>query len=601
MKKLLKFLARNILIATVSTFISFFILLIIFFAIVGSIAQNQETFPSSAVLRVNLTMNLIDTPPTMDLAELIGQFSDEPPLLEVNIHDLIETINRAKTDRRIKALLIEGSFQPMNYGCSYPVLNELRLALEDFKESEKPIIAYSVNPQLRDLYVMSVADEFYLNKRGTIELYGLYAEHVFFANALNKYGIGVQTVRVGDYKSAVEPFTRTQLSPAAKEANQQLLDELWIQILGNLAQSRGLDPIELNKVVDRTPILLAEDALELGLCDEILDHVKLVEKLAEISEAKEDQGGFPSIWLSEYILEKDRFGTMRSGDGIAVVYAEGEIVGGYGRDHQAGAQKIVELLQEAKTSESIKGIVLRVNSPGGGATASKIIQDELLDIKAREIPLVVSMGGYAASGGYLISQSADKIFAQPHTITGSIGIFGLLLHFGEGAGKLGITFDETQTNENGDILSFSKPKTPAQLGMIQVFLDSFYQSWVEEIAEYREKSIEEVKDLAKGRVWSGYQALEVGLVDEMGGLLEAVDYAAELAGMEDYTIYDFPRKLTQDEAFADALGFNTSANLQNVKNPLLTKIENLYRSLKLKLEVFNDPVGAYALSSFQYE
>lgn len=598
-KRFLKFVFKNTIIAVASTLLSFVLILIILVAIVGSIASKTEPFPSKAILSVNLTMNLVDTPPSLDFEEIIKQVLDDAPVPEYGLRDVAETLRRAKDDRRIKGIYLHGSFRPSGYGCSYPVLQEFRSALEDFKSSGKLIIAYSVNPSLRDMYVMSTADEFYLNKAGVIQIPGLYSERMFYANAMEKYGIGVQVVRVGEYKSAVEPYTRSSMSKEAKEASQMLLDELWTQILGSLASSRELDPFEINNHIQRNPIILAEKAVEMGLCDKAITHNEIITRLVEIAEKKTDDGTYARIAFGKYVLEKDRFASSPTRDGVAIVYAEGAIVGGQGEDDQAGADRIIMNLREARNNPSVKAIVLRVNSPGGGATASKIIQDELLEVKKQGLPLIVSMGGYAASGGYLISQSADHIFSHPHTITGSIGIFGLLFNVGEGAAKLGITFDEVKTTQNADILSVSKPKTPLQLQIIQNFLKEFYDDWLITVAEYRKKPLGEIQRIASGRVWSGYKADQLGLVDELGGLFDAISYAAKAADLEKYDVYDYPRKLSEEEALAEALGFG--ASVKKINSPIVSKLENWLKQSIQTLNQFDDPIGAYVLSPIRYE
>ena len=599
-KRFLKLIFKSTVTAIITTFVAFLFVVTLVFVTMAMIAGPGLALPSKAVLNVNLTMNLLDTPPTLSFEKIVEQAMNDTLIPEYNLRDIMETIYRAKTDKRIKGLLLDGSFYPANYGCSYPALQELRSAIEDFKTSGKPVIAYAVAPSLRDLYVMSTADEFYLNNSGSIQLTGLYSEQMFFANAMAKYGIGVQAVRVGEYKSAVEPFTRTEMSKEAKEASRQLLDELWVQILGNISASRNLDPVEINTYIQRNPIMLAKEAVRLGLCNRAISQQELNQRLIEVAGQNRDTGNYESITLHDYSFEKEQYNREPTGEGIAIVYAEGEIVGGWGDDYQAGADRIVMNLREARNNPDVKAIVFRVNSPGGGATASKIIQDELLEVKKQGIPLVVSMGGYAASGGYLISQSADQIFTHPHTITGSIGIFGLLFNVGEGAGKLGITFDEVKTNQNSDILSISKPKTPLQLQIIQTFLKDFYDDWLVTVSGYRHKSVAEVSEIASGHVWSGYQAEKLGLVDQTGGLYDAVKYAAAQAGLtDDYTLYDYPRKLNEQEALANIFKFNASEALPTPS--LASKVEYEMKEALKNLQLFDDPMGAYTLSPLQYE
>jgi len=606
MKRFFKFLLQNTLIAIVSTSFAFLILLVLLVGIVASFAPKQPTFPREAILTVDLSMNLTDTPPAKSLQEMMMEvISDEAPP-QYHVRDMIQTIERASNDRRIKGILLHGSFTPMYYGCSYPALQEFREALMAFKDSGKPIIAYSVSPSTRDLYVMSIADEFYLNQSGAIMLPGLYSEPMYFKNALEKFGIGVQAVRVGDFKSAIEPYTRTGMSDEAREASELLLTDLWDEILSDIVEARQLDEAATRRLLDDKPIIFAEAAADSGLVDDIKSHIEVRERLIEISGEDEDTHSYRQIGLRAYVMEHDQFKRHPSGEGIAVVYAEGAIVGGEGENYQAGAERIVFDLREARQNPNTKGIVLRVNSPGGSATASRIIEDELQQIKAQGLPLIVSMGGYAASGGYLISESADYIFSHPHTVTGSIGIFGMLMHVGEGAGKLGITFDEVKTTRNSDIMSIAKPKTEEQLALIQDFMSSFYNEWTERVAENRDQSVEHIRSIASGRVWSGNQALENGLVDELGGITEAIAYAATAADIgEDYVVYEYPKKLTEDEAIAAALG------MQNAKLKTLisghsapsakTQIQNWMAELEDALSLFNDPVGAYTYSPLIYK
>lgn len=602
-KRIFKFLLQNTLIALVSTAFMFFLLIALIAGFVSSFAEKQPSFPKEAALTFDLGMNLVDTPPTPTLESLLMDAIGEgtPPVYHVR--DMIDTLERARDDRRVKALFLHGSLQSLNYASSFPALSELREAIIEFKASGKPVIAYSVYPSTRDLYVMSVADEFYLNQSGAIMLPGLYSEPMFFKDALDKYGIGVQAIRVGAFKSAIEPYTRTNLSDEARSASTLLLNELWQEILSDIAEAREMDLQTANQLLDSQAILYAQDAVEAGFVSRIASHVEVRNRMSELV-GKETLGDtFQQIGLAEYVLEKDQFGRKPSGEGIAVVYAEGAIVGGEGEDYEAGAERIVRNLRNARQDNSTRAIVFRVNSPGGGATASKIIQDELLAIKEQGIPLVVSMGGYAASGGYLISQSADYIIAHPHTVTGSIGIFGLLMHIGEGAGMLGITFDEIKTTQNSDLLSISKPKSEAQLDMIQTYLQEFYDQWTTSVASHRGQEVDAIRAVAGGRVWSGDQAVELGLVDALGGLQDAINHAAEMAELgEKFAVYDYPRKLSPDEAFSHALGLQSAlASAANrSRSPSVSEIHNWLHEVEQHLSLLSDPGGAYAYLPLRY-
>ena len=608
MKRFFKFLLQNTLIAIVSTSFAFLLLVLVLVVILASFAPKQPSFPREAILTVDLSMNLTDTPPAKSLQDMMMEVISEEAPPQYHVRDMIQTIERAANDRRIKGLLLHGSFTPMSYGCSYPALREFREALVAFKDSGKPIIAYSVSPSARDLYVMSVADEYYLleTQSGVIMLPGLYSERMYYKNALEKFGIGVQAVRVGDFKSAIEPYTRTGMSDEAREASELLLADLWDQILSDIVVARDLDEAQTRRLLDDKPVIFAEAAADSGLVDDIKSHIEVRQRLIEISGEDEDTHSYRQIGLRAYVMEHDQFKQHPSGEGVAVVYAEGAIVGGEGENYQAGAERIVFDLREARQNPNTKAVVLRVNSPGGSATASRIIEDELQQIKAQGLPLIVSMGGYAASGGYLISESADYIFSHPHTVTGSIGIFGMLMHVGEGAGKLGITFDEVKTTRNSDIMSIAKPKTEEQLALIQDFMSSFYNEWTEKVAENRNQSVEHIRSIASGRVWSGNQALDNGLVDELGGINEAIAYAAAAADLgDDFAVYEYPKKLTEDEAIAAALGMQSAKlhTLISAHSTLTPKmqIRNWMAELEDALSLFNDPIGAYTYSPLIYK
>ncbi len=618
----LLFIIKSGVRATITIIVSLTIMFIIMLYIIGNFADTTPSIENNSILHIDLTMNLVDTPPAMTLEQLLGEALGQEYIPTYSVRDLVSTIIRAKTDRRISGILISGSLQPMNYGASYPALRELKRALLDFKESEKPIYSYTLYPSARDLYIHTVADEAYINHTGSLLLPGLYSEPMFFANAMEKYGIGVQAVRVGEYKSAVEPFTRENLSDEAREAEQLLLDQLWAQLVSDIARQRELDTLELIRTLNDRPLFTADQAVELGLYDRSVTYNEMENVLNELTGEDAFGNMFKETDLLDYTLEKDLVTSPGTGPAVAVVYAEGVILNGYAEPTQAGEARIVEELRAARLNENVKAIILRVNSPGGSASASEMIQDELLSIKQQGLPVIVSMGGYAASGGYYISQTADKVYAHPHTITGSIGIYGLLFHLGEAAGKLGITFDEVKTNENSDIFSIAEPKTDEQIALIQSYLQEFYDEWMALVRTNRELGDEDIYEIAKGRVWSGVQAKTYGLVDELGDLYDAIEYAAETAGIsENYVVRDYPQKQSPEDAIATALGldvkvaqklsaltreqqlqilselsktqhFSTSTTLKEQLRAIYTQLETLNQ--------LNDPLNSYALMPFQY-
>jgi protease-4 len=388
MKKFFKFLLQNTFVGIISGLTVLFFGLVLVFAMLASFSSGTQTvIPKDSILILDLSMNLKDTPPRMGFEEIVQEVIEDNVIPTYHLQDLVETIERAKNDSRISGILLQGSFIPRDYGSSYPSIHELKVALEDFKTSGKELIAYSVSPSLRDLYVMTVADEFILNPSGLIALPGLYSERMFFGDAMDKYGIGVQTVRVGDYKAGIEPFTRSSMSKESREASQLLLDELWIQILGNLAASRDVDPFSITKQIQTKPIFFAESALEASLISGIKTSDEMVKMLIEITGEAAEANTYKGVALDEYITERDMFKGFPSGPGVAIVYAEGNIVGGIGEHYQAGAQRIVNDLREAHNNPDIKAIVLRVNSPGGGATASKTNSRRISGCPCKRYPI----------------------------------------------------------------------------------------------------------------------------------------------------------------------------------------------------------------------
>jgi len=555
-----------------------------FLLVISAIGQKPVAIETDSFAVFDLSANITDGPPMVDFSALTG---NRPEVLQLRA--LTKGIRAAATDDRIKGILIIGSLRPSGYGSGYAALWEVRSALLDFKRSQKPIKAYLTNASTRDYFLASVADDVALDPYGMIFMPGLASESMFFANAFKKYGIGVQVTRVGKYKSAIEPFVREELSPESREQSEKLLGDVWRELLGEIGASRGRNAEQLQTLVDREGLFRAEVALKAGLVDRVVYRDVVLDELKTATGVVGSSEPFKQINLANYLslAPKTR---GNSSQRVAVVYAEGEIVDGEGEVGLIGGDDFSRELRRLRENRDVKAIVLRVNSPGGSAAASEMIQREMR-LTAKVKPVVVSMGSYAASGGYWISTFSDRIFAEPTTITGSIGVFGVFFDVRQLAGDFGVTFDRVKTGKFADAFTISRPKTEAELTLIQNSVDWIYDQFVGKVVESRKLKREFVEEIAQGRVWSGTEALQLGLVDELGGLDAAIEFAAAKAKLGDgYSVSEYPRKKDLGEAFAEMLERLRPAGARlGVYDGMLGRLEAEMKVLRS----FNDPQGLY--------
>lgn len=562
---------------------------------VAAMGEKKVMVEDGSYLVLDLSANITDAPPLVDFGAIFGEKTDTLQLRAVT-----KAVRSAAVDNRIKGLLILGSLQPQGMGSGYAALREVREALEEFKASKKPVKAYLTYAATRDYYVASVADDLALDPYGAILMPGLASQPMFLAGAFEKYGVGVQVTRVGKYKSAVEPFTRKELSPENREQLQKLLDDVWGGLIAEIADSRGLKTADVQTVADAEGMIRADMALKAKLITRVSYRDEVIDGLKKETGRAGSKESFKQISLGNYAkvapnAPSPAQGKMAEGKGksgrIAVVYAEGDIVDGEGEPGNVGGVKFARELRRLRQDDEVKAIVLRVNSPGGSAAASETIQREMrLAVKAK--PVVVSMGSYAASGGYWISTYSDRIFAEPTTVTGSIGVFGVLFDVKKLANDFGVTFDGVKTGRFADTMTISRPKTEAELAMIQRAVDWIYDEFVGKVSESRKLKPEFVREIAQGRVWSGSEAKKLGLVDEIGGLNDALAYAAEKAGLRpDYTVAEFPRKKEFVEAIAEMMEhMQPSGARVSVYEQMLAKVQSELKTL----QAFNDPQGIYA-------
>ena len=534
--------------------------------------NKPTTVRHGSVLIVDLEQTLVDAPTRSERRSVLDDALFAGGQNTLPLRAAILSLRAAAGDDDISAVLIRGTINPSGYGSGYAALRELRMAVADFRKSKKPVHAYLVNPDTRDYYLASAASVVTLDPFGALLLPGLASEQVFFAGLLEKYGIGVQVSRVGRFKAAVEPFTRANMSPENRLQTSTYLTEMWSEVKRGIAESRGVDTSALQTLVDAQGIILPADAKSARLVDRVayFDEVLAdLELLAGVRNKSSDapaepDGGtkdvatmlnlptLPQVSLEDYApIATARARTFGAKQSIAVVYAEGDIVDGQGAPGSIGGDGMARELRRLRADASVRAVVLRVNSPGGSAIASEKIQRELALIR-RSKPIVVSMGTVAASGGYWISTAASRVFAQPNTITGSIGVFALVPNLKGLAAKNGVTFDTVKTGRYADIFTLTRPRTDAELAILQRGTDAVYAAFINRVATARRLSADSVSAIAEGRVWSGTDAMRIGLVDSIGGLDVAIKSAAGLAAITgDYDIKEYPRSKRTTELLTE--------------------------------------------------
>ena len=579
--------------------------IVIIFVAAASSAQKVTKFETGSYLVFNLDANLTDTPPALNasgvLIRKLAGGGGEPATLQVRA--ITRALHEAAGDDRVAGLVLMGNLQPDGYGTGYAALKEVRAAIQEFKAAHKPVIAYLDDADTRDFYIAAGADEVLLDPYGVVFMPGLATEPMFYFDAMQKYGVGVQVTRTGPYKSYAEPFLRDNLSPENREQLTALLGDLWTDLLADVAKDRGLKPADLQKLIDTEGIIRPEAAKAAGLITGIAYRDEVIAELKKKTGREGHDDTFKQVSLADYIdgLPKEdgsaKKGGGTSGPTIAILYAEGAIVDGEGGSGEVGDAKFARELRDLRQDDNVKAIVLRVNSPGGSAAASEHIQRELrLALAAK--PLVVSMGSYAASGGYWISAYAKRVFAEPTTITGSIGVVGLHFNIQKLANDFGLTFDGVKTGRFADLATASRPKTDEELAVFQRMVDWIYGEFIRKVAEGRKLAPEVVSANAQGRVWSGTAALKLGLIDEIGGLNQALAYAAKEAKLNgSYQVTEFPQSRDLSDVVADALADH---NAPESRLPgLVSKLTSQLKAEAAALEQFNDPLGVYARLPFE--
>jgi protease-4 len=545
MKEFFKFVFASMIGVLLSVFVMFVLGILLIIGIVSTASnESKVTIDDNTVLHLSLNYPISERTSKNPFQNLnFGGFETENNL---GLKDILAHIKEAKTDSRIKGIYVDVSAIQGGFAS----IEEIRNALLDFKKSGKFILAYSEVYTKGAYYLASVADKIYVNPEGMVDFKGFSTEIMFFKGALEKLDIEAQVIKVGTYKSAVEPYILDKMSKPNREQITSFLGSLYTHFLSNIAISRKIPVDSLSAIANTAAVQTATDAVKFRLVDgvkykdEVLTELK---SLCGIAQKKE----LRSVSISDYTPQSKEL-SKASADRIAVVYAVGEIVSGEGDDETMGSENISRAIRTARLDDKVKALVLRINSPGGSSLASDVIWREV-ELTKKVKPVIVSMGDVAASGGYYIACAADSIFAQPNTITGSIGVFAIIPNMKKFFNnKLGITFDEVKTGKFSEI-SITRPLSDDERLLLQAEVNNIYKTFTQKVANGRHKTPEFIDNIGQGRVWTGAEAIKIGLVDRLGNINDAVKSAAKKAGLKEYKLVDYPaQKDPLKELFDDS-------------------------------------------------
>ncbi|NJB70891.1 protease-4 [Saonia flava] len=533
---------RNLLAAIIGCLIAFGILFLMFFIFVALMGSGED----KVVIKSNSVLELQLQKPIKDY---VGNDASDPFAIlfeeSMGLNEIIHAIEVAKNDNKIKGISLKNNFLMSGIAQT----KALRNALKDFKENGKFVYAYADFYTQKDYYLATVADSVFLNKVGAMDYKGLASEVLFYKDLQEKTGIKMEVIRHGKYKSAVEPFLSNEMSDANRTQIQELIGSIWTSMLDDISEGRNLSPEQLNIIADTLGGRSPEMAKISGLIDDTVFYDQYEGKLKEAAGIDyEDKMDY--VILDDYITFSNKKKLHTGKDKIAVIYAQGEILYGEGGPDIIAQGIINRALIKAREDSSVKAIVLRVNSPGGNALTSDLIWREV-ELTKEAKPVVVSMGNVAASGGYYIAVGANKIFAEPTTITGSIGVFGTVPNISELAGNIGINAEQVGTNKNSVDYSLFEPMTDTFRNVVQESVEETYQTFLSRVAKGRNITMEEADNMAQGRVWSGVDAKRLGLIDELGGLDDAIEEAAAMVGLDTYGIKSYPKYKSSLERFME--------------------------------------------------
>ncbi len=562
--KFLKYFLASLLAVVVGSFVSIFVWIGALSSMMSSFSTAPVVVEDNSILKIDFAETIVDAPSTNPFAGFdLMSFSSMPTL---SLYDALCAIDAAATDERIKGIYINMNGTGAATG-EMAVLEELRSAIENFKQSGKFVVAYDDMYIQSEYYVASVADKVYMHPEGSFMWQGLAFNSVFFTGLFDKLGVDVEIFRptVCKYKSAVEPYFLKKMSDANRKQMQELADSMWGTISGQVAASRNMSVEVLNRITDNLEIAIAQDALSLGMVDDLIYEDQINAYFEEKGIECGSDGEYNFVSLSSYASQLAFDVDKLSADKVAIVYAEGGITDGedtQGLGDQIYGNTLAVELADVRKDESIKAVVLRVNSPGGSALASDVIWREMELLRA-EKPVIVSMGGYAASGGYYISAPADAIVANNTTLTGSIGVFGMMMNPTRALERnLGITFDGVTSNKSADMGMPGRSMTKQERAFFMRGVDKVYDRFTSIVAEGRNLPVERVYEIAEGRVWSGRMAQEIGLVDMCGGLKDAIAVAVDKASLTNYRVIEHKPELKGMAALFSQFGEQVRSSVE---------------------------------------
>ena len=581
------------------------ILLFLFSIIISALSSTTPSVPGSAALVIQPAGRLVDElagdPFDRALGELTGE--EDPQTL---VQDVVDGLERAKDDARITSVLLDLSAIPSG-GLSK--LRRIADALVDFRESGKPVIATADFFGQGSYYLAAHADEIYMHPDGILAISGFGAYLNYYKEALDKLLIDWNVFRVGTYKSAVEPFSRNDMSEPDREALTHVIDQLWQRYMDDIEAARELEAGTIDSVladvvatVETTDGNLAQIALDYGFVDGLWTREDIVRRMIQVAGKNGDESPFPATSLDEYLAEAELLNSDATAEqNVGIIVAAGEILNGTQPPGVVGGDSTARMLREARKDKSVKAVVLRVDSPGGSSFASEVIRNEVDELRKDGKPVVVSMSSIAASGGYWISMSADRIYATPYTITGSIGIFGMFPTFQRSLSAIGVSTDGVGTTTLAGQLRPDRPMSEEAKQVFQMSINSGYDQFITGVSDHRGMSKEAVDSIAQGRIWTGEDALDNGLIDEFGEVDAAIRAAAELAELEEgaYGTKNFERKLDPaEELLLELLGGAKALGLDFTRlaspRPSIERVAELVDDALSPLTRFNDPRGIYA-------
>ena len=584
MKSFLKSTLAAIIGASIALGICTFLL----FGIIGSLAALGESstpvVPSEAILKIDFTTPVTELGQEDAMAALQSfNFNSSKPL---GILKAVKAIENAATDPAIKFIYL--NLNQMNIGMAN--LEEIRGALYNFRRSGKPVVTYVDNFSQGAYYLASISDKIYMNSDGSGAMIGLGSTLMFFKDLLDKLGIEVQLIRHGKFKAAAEQYIASEISKENYQQNKELIDSIWETWVNEIGESRDIDPDHINSLVNNLELYSAQSLLDNGLVDELVSRDQMTSNLCTLFSAPKEKD-LKFVTLATY-AEATVKPDIKIKDKIAVIYADGEIT--MSDPQGLSVKKFYPIIREVAADSSVKGVVLRINSPGGDAQAAEILNKELQLLRNNK-PLVVSMGDYAASGGYWIAANSEKIYADNTTITGSIGVFSMAMNYGKALKKhLHINTTDIGSNTHSNMLNGIDPLNTAEVSYMQGMVEDIYTKFTDLVSQGRELPVEYVDEVGQGRVWSGADAIELKLADERGGIADAVGYTAAAAGLNNYRLVEYPAAKSSMEQFMEILS-GAEATVKAAADPL-ESIEKIYSKLQ--------PDGqfkVYARHPFHYE